>query len=149
MLEQLASGSVVLGRFAIDKLAGQGGMGAVYRAVDQKTGSPVALKVLFNAEDEARFLREAQLLAELRHPGIVGYVHHGHTEKGQPFLAMEWLSGCDLAEKLRTDGLTLRETLLLTQKACETLSQTHQRGLVKPCITGEIESSRAGRLKSK
>ena len=130
MLEQLASGSVVLGRFAIDKLAGQGGMGAVYRAVDQKTGSPVALKVLFNAEDEARFLREAQLLAELRHPGIVGYVHHGHTEKGQPFLAMEWLSGCDLAEKLRTDGLTLRETLLLTQKACEALSQAHQRGVI-------------------
>src|SRR5262249_54437224 len=69
-------------RFAIEATAGSGGMGVVYRACDRRTGAPVALKVLHSCSadggvDAARFDREALLLAELRHPAIVGYVAHG------------------------------------------------------------------------
>lgn len=130
MGEELRSGNVVLGRFAVEQLAGCGGMGSVYRAVDQKTGLPVALKVLHSDSDEARFHREARLLSELRHPGIVGYVHHGHTESGQPFLAMDWLQGHDLAHRLSTNGLSLSETMRLARRVAEALAEAHRAGIV-------------------
>lgn len=130
MLQELAPGSLVHGRFEVERLTGSGGMGAVYRAMDRTTMQPVAIKVLFDGADEARFHREALLLAELRHPGIVGYVAHGHTDAGHPFLAMQWLSGIDLAERLRHGGLNLKESLLLIQRIAEALSIAHKRGII-------------------
>ena len=130
MLQELTPGSVVAERFEVERLAGSGGMGAVYRAYDRWTGQPVALKVLFDGADKVRFTREALLLAELSHPGIVGYVSHGHLDGGSPFLAMQWLSGHDLAERLRHGGLNLKETLQLARRVAEALSVAHQRGVV-------------------
>ncbi|HNI61676.1 MAG TPA: serine/threonine-protein kinase, partial [Pseudomonadota bacterium] len=130
MLQELAPGSLVHGRFEVERLTGSGGMGAVYRAMDRTTMQPVAIKVLFDGADEARFHREALLLAELRHPGIVGYVAHGRTDAGHPFLAMQWLSGIDLAERLRHGGLNLKESLLLIQRVAEALSIAHKRGII-------------------
>ena len=97
----MSPGAVVSGRFAVERLAGSGGMGSVYRAVDQTPGAAVALKIL-HAQDlhgRERFENEARLLAGLEHPGIVRYVDHGETE-GRPFLVMEWLEGEDLAAHL-------------------------------------------------
>src|SRR5262249_17513269 len=87
--------SVVGHRFEIARRAGSGGMGAVYRALDQTTGEVVAVKVLHmtGTQNTARFEREARILAELRHPAVARYVAHGTTETLQPFLAMEWLDG--------------------------------------------------------
>lgn len=130
MLQELTPGSVVAERFEVERLAGSGGMGAVYRVFDRWTEQPVALKVLFDGADKARFAREALLLAELSHPGIVGYVSHGHLDGGSPFLAMQWLSGHDLAERLRHGGLNLKETLQLARRVAEALSVAHQRGVV-------------------
>ena len=101
-----------------------------YRAIDRRTQQPVAVKVLFDGADKARFHREALLLAELQHPGIVGYVSHGHMDSGSPYLAMQWLAGQDLAERLRSGGLTLQESLVLTRRVAEALSVAHQRGVV-------------------
>jgi serine/threonine protein kinase len=88
----LAAGSVIANRFEIDRPAGSGGMGTVYRAKDRYTRDFVALKLLHGGSegvDEAqRFMREAQLLCELRHPGIVSHVAHGQTPSGQRYLAM-------------------------------------------------------------
>src|SRR5262249_28681007 len=82
-------------RFQVDRLAGRGGMGEVYRALDVQTREPVALKVLRrrDPEDAERLAREAWLLSELRHPGIVRYIAHGAAEDGLSYLAMEWLEG--------------------------------------------------------
>ena len=55
----------------------------------------------------ARFAREAEVLSELHHPGIVRYVAHGRTEPGRPFLAMEWLDGEDLAARDECDLLAV------------------------------------------
>ena len=97
MVPFLTAGSVFASRFEIERLAGTGGMGSVYRAVDQLTLRWVALKIIHahssNPGDATRFIREAELLSELRHPGIVSYVAHGVTPQGQRFLAMEWLEG--------------------------------------------------------
>src|SRR5262245_50840003 len=92
-------------RFVIESRVGAGGMGTVFRACDEQTGTTVALKLLQphgGAYREAeRFAREAALLAELRHEHIVSYVAHGTSRSGQPYLAMEWLDGEDLAQHLR------------------------------------------------
>ena len=83
-------GDRIGGRFQVEQWVGAGGMGAVYRARDLEGGGLVAIKVLLSAGrlEEARFEREVEALAGLRHPGIVRYVAHGQTEGGAPWLAM-------------------------------------------------------------
>jgi len=125
-------GDLVSDRFEIEQKAGSGGMGVVYRAKDRHTGEPVALKVLHvsGSEARARFGREARVLADLTHPGIVRYVAHGETPKGERFLAMEWLAGEDLQDRLRREGLTLSESVRLALRVAEALAVAHARGIV-------------------
>ncbi|AKT40315.1 serine/threonine-protein kinase PknK [Chondromyces crocatus] len=125
-------GDVLAERFVIERLAGAGGMGAVYRARDRLGDGLVALKVLLDPTrgPAARFSAEAQILAGLRHPGIVGYVAHGITAAGQPWLAMEWIEGEDLAERLERAPLSVHETIALGLMATEALETAHARGVV-------------------
>jgi tetratricopeptide (TPR) repeat protein len=125
-------GAVVGLRFEVEGLARAGGMGSVFRARDRESGEWVALKI---AHPEAmqhadRFAREATVLAELRHPGIVKYVAHGRTDAGEMFLAMEWLEGEDLQQRLARSGLALDESVALIARVADTLSAAHKRGLV-------------------
>src|SRR5512140_2680101 len=89
-------------RFEVEALVGSGGMGKVFRGRDLVDGQAVALKVLHRQGPLAteRFLREAEALAALAHPAIVRYVAHGTTSQGEPYLAMEWLDGETLADRL-------------------------------------------------
>src|SRR4051812_36418042 len=90
-------------RFVLESVAGSGGMGTVYRALDEHTGGVVAVKLLHGVvegEGPDRFTREAQVLAGLDHPGIVRYVAHGIADENARYLAMEWLEGEDLAKRL-------------------------------------------------
>jgi serine/threonine protein kinase len=89
----MQGGDVLAGRFEIERLAGSGGMGTVYRAIDRVNGGPVAVKLVTGEAQDDRFGQEARILSELTHPSIVRYVAHGMTPKGEPFLAMEWLEG--------------------------------------------------------
>jgi serine/threonine protein kinase/tetratricopeptide (TPR) repeat protein len=128
-------GDIVVGRFEIEGLAAQGGMGAVYRARDLHTGEPVAFKILRDTKhsynEEQRFAREARLLAELSHPSIVRYVAHGLTPVGTHYLAMEWLEGEDLSGRLaRTGHLSIHETVTLARHVAEALSAAHARGIL-------------------
>jgi len=149
----LPAGSLIGGRFVIVSYAGSGGMGTVYRARDEQTGSTVALKLLRHGESPEvaeRFAREARVLAELHHPGIVAYLAHGEAETGHdggypqtpghdggypqtpgaPYLAMEWLDGEDLAQRLSRGPLPIAEALVLLRRAAEALAVAHARGLV-------------------
>src|SRR5579859_2861743 len=124
-------GEVIAERFEIEQAAGAGGMGTVYRARDRRTGSAVAVKVLrTEGTRDERFLREARLLAEVKHPRIVRYVSHGETPSGEPYLAMEWLEGEELASRLSRGGLTVGESILVLRRAAEGLASAHSRGLV-------------------
>ena len=127
-------GEVFANRFEIDRVAGSGGMGTVYRAHDRSSGSVVALKLLLEhrttENDSDRFAREAQILAELRHPGIVSHVAHGITQDGQRFLAMEWLDGEDLAQRLARGPLTLHDALKLIEQVAQALAFAHARGVI-------------------
>jgi tetratricopeptide (TPR) repeat protein len=128
----LPAGAVISGRFTLEALAGRGGMGTVYRATDSLSGQRVALKLLHLEGTDAprRFTREAELLSGLRHPGIVAYVAHGQLDQGQPFLAMEWLEGETLAQRLAHAPLRLEETLVLLRRTAEALAVAHQQGII-------------------
>jgi len=107
-------------------------MGTIYRATDGLSGQPVALKLLHSEGPESlqRFSREAAVLSALHHPGIVSYVAHGTTPDGRPFLAMEWLEGEDLAQRLARQPLSLEESLALLRQASDALAVAHQRGVI-------------------
>ncbi len=123
---------VIADRFEIEHLVGTGGMGEVFRAKDRLTGGPVAIKLLHPGmtRDQERFRREAQLLAELSHPRVVRYVAHGIAASGRPYLAMEWLDGLDLSDRLMHEGFTLDEAVTLARRAAEALGALHERGIV-------------------
>ncbi len=127
-------GGLFAGRFEIEHEAGSGGTGSVYAARDHFSGERVALKILHTTgashQEAERFSREAQLLAELCHPGIVSYVAHGTTADGQCYLAMEWLAGEDLAHRLAGGPLSVRDTWLLARRVAEALSVAHRRNVV-------------------
>jgi serine/threonine protein kinase len=126
--------AIVAHRFLIVELAGTGGMGSVYKTRDLLTGQLAALKILHAAaptsQEAERFARETRLLSTLEHPGIVRYVADGQTADGQPFLAMEWLEGHDLARHLESHQLSLDECLLLIRQIATALSIAHRRGIL-------------------
>jgi len=125
-------GGVVGGRFELERLAGVGGMGEVFRALDRQTGARVALKRLIdtNPEETTRFVREAHLLSELDHPHVVRYVAHGVDILGTPWLAMEWLAGEDLRARLDRGPLRLAEAVDLARRTASALGAAHARGII-------------------
>jgi len=125
-------GDVVAERFEVLRSAGSGGMGVVYRAHDRKTDRAVALKVLIEREEGLtdRFAEEIELLSAFDHPHIVGYVTHGFTQEGAPYLVMPWLEGQDLEARLRAGPLSIDETLTVALCVADALACLHGRGLV-------------------
>ncbi|HEX3480951.1 MAG TPA: protein kinase, partial [Kofleriaceae bacterium] len=126
--------TILAGRFQIEETIGSGGMGIVARARDLHNGRDVAIKILHklnpSAHEQERFAREARALSTLRHPGIVSYVAHGRTPEGQHFLAMEWLTGEDLQQRLQRRHLTVGESLTLLRGTTRALREVHNRELI-------------------
>ncbi|WP_437536180.1 protein kinase [Sorangium sp. So ce726] len=129
---ELQPGAVVAGRFETACLAGSGGMGTVYKALDQERGCLVALKLLSDAlpEHAARLAREARILAQLEHPGIVRFVGAGHDAVAGEWLAMEWLEGEDLLARLDRGPLAMEETFTLGIAAADALDAAHAAGVI-------------------
>ncbi len=127
----MRAGDTVAGRFVIEREAGIGGMGRVYRARDGESGRTVALKVLLSegSDGRDRFEREARILSALSHPSIVAYVAHG-DEAGQPFLAMEWVEGEALSARLRKGPLTLEAATELGVRVADALACAHEAGVL-------------------
>lgn len=123
---------VIAERFEIERLVGSGGMGEVFRARDRLTGGAVAVKVLHQSLTGGtdRFRREAQFLAEISHPRVVRYVAHGVVAGQRPYLAMEWLEGEDLGQRLERSGLDLGQSITIARRIAEGLAALHDRGVV-------------------
>jgi TolB-like protein/Tfp pilus assembly protein PilF len=124
-------GDVLEGRFQIERVAGKGGAGIVYRGLDRDTGAPVAIKTAqLRGAPDRRFEREAETLAALRHPSIVSYLRHG-TFEDERYLVMEWLDGEDLGARLAaTGGLALDDAVAVARQIAAALAAAHERGVV-------------------
>src|SRR4051812_11277586 len=130
---------------------GQGAMGEVWRAVDERLGREVALKLLSKSraadeEMQARLLREAQAASALNHPGIVT-VHDVGAWQGQVFMVMELVDGESFA-KLARRGLPPLESLRLVAEAADALQVAHERHILHRDVKGDnLMRTRDGRVK--
>lgn len=133
IVDQFAPGEV-LGHYRILGKIGEGGMGEVYRAVDEHLGCDVAIKVLppgaINDESaRQRFHKEARLLARLNHPNIA-IVHDFDTQQGVDYLVMEYIPGTTLSQRLATARLPEKEIIQLGVQFAEGLSAAHEHGVI-------------------
>lgn len=133
---KLQVGDVVAGRYRIDGVVGKGGFGAVYRASQLETGQAVALKILLKnygaaKTDSKRFRREAALVQKLRHPKIVELIDFGYTERGQPFIAFELLTGEAMSRIIKTQGpLDDGRAAAVTADVLDALQAAHAFGVI-------------------
>src|SRR5215213_1075637 len=123
-------------RYDVVRPLGSGGMGEVYLARDRVLGRDVALKVLRRqyAGDEEfaeRFRREAMSAAALSHPNIVQVYDRGETEEKASYIAMEYVPGGTLKERISTEGpLEAADAAALGAQVAEALGAAHDRGMV-------------------
>ena len=119
-------------RYEIKSQAGMGGMGTVYQALDRDSGTLVALKILHSHStiEQARFDQEARVLSELSHPGIVRYFDHGVTPNGSPYIAMEWLEGETLEDRLGRGNLGPAAAAHVARLVLEAVSAAHSCNIV-------------------
>lgn len=135
----LASGTLLNDRYRIERILGQGGMGAVYLAHDDNLGVECAVKENLNVspESERQFKREANLLASLRHPNLPRVTNH-FVLGGQQYLVMDYIEGEDLKERLLRDHpLKEADVVRWAAQICEALTYLH--GLNPPVVHRDIK----------
>ncbi|HJX52973.1 MAG TPA: serine/threonine-protein kinase [Polyangia bacterium] len=129
-------GTVLEGAYRITRLIGEGGMGAVYEAVQLRLNKRVAIKLMArdlaaNREALARFHREAEITSHLGHPHLVNVVDFGQAESGEPYLVMEYLEGEDLDHRLRRVGrMPIEAASHVVKQVASALSAAHGQGVV-------------------
>jgi len=113
---------------------GAGGMGAVYKAYDKKLHRVVALKVLPNEyvsqqDRRRRFFQEARAASALNHPHILTVYEVGEDE-GKPYIAMEYIEGETLRQKIRARSLQVKQTLDIAIQIADGLAKAHDAGII-------------------
>ncbi|HKQ68169.1 MAG TPA: serine/threonine-protein kinase, partial [Polyangiaceae bacterium] len=129
-------GTVVAGRYRVLRQLGEGGMGNVYRAVQESIEKKVALKVLKSEYSSSpdmvvRFHREAVSACRIKHPNVVDVFDLGQLEDGRFYIAMDLLEGRDLSQVLHSSGpLSPSRGVNLALQICRALNAAHQSGIV-------------------
>jgi len=154
--DETASGQDLVGQkvadFEITKMIGRGGMGVVYLAHDTKLGRSVAVKSLpaqlrASATAQARFQREARLLASLNHPNIA-VIHDIIEEDRSGYLILEYVPGRTLAQRMARRPLNLEEVLSIAQQIAEAVAAAHGNGVIhRDLKPGNIKITPEGKVK--
>ena len=123
-----------LGQYDVEALLGEGGMGRVFRARDNRLGRAVAIKLLpeavrADADRTARFEREAKLLAALNHPHIAALYGFEDID-GHRFLVMELVEGETLADRLQRGPLQVEDALRVALQIAEALEAAHEKAII-------------------
>ena len=131
----LGEGTLLAERYLLRSVLGRGGMGDVFLAHDEVLDRPVAVKVFRpgsgTPQEQDRQRREARLLAQLSHPGLVAVFDAGVAEDaGQAFLVMELVSGPTLAERLHSGALPAAEVSSMAAQLADALAYVHAQGIV-------------------
>jgi hypothetical protein len=128
-------GVVVDGKYRVDAVVGEGGMGAVFRAWDLRLERAVAIKVvradlISDPDSRARFRRESQIVARLQHPSIVTVFDYGTLADGSAFLVMEFVPGEDLRRLMQREGkLEATRAADLLGGICGGVDAAHKSGI--------------------
>lgn len=127
---------VLAGKYALERIIGEGGMGVVYAAMHLELEQRVAVKVVrqdlaTNEEVNERTLREARIAARFRSEHVARVLDAGRVESGAPFIVMEYLEGEDLRSHLLRGGpLTVDVAVTFLLQACEALAEAHAEGII-------------------
>jgi serine/threonine-protein kinase len=133
---EMAPGTVLGGKYRVDRVLGQGGMGVVLAARHLQLDQPFALKVMLSEysrhpEAVARFLREARAAVRVQHENVARVTDVSETASGIPFMVMELLEGTDLESLSSSRGpLPIAETVELVLQACAGVAEAHALGIV-------------------
>ena len=136
LAEDRLIGQVVAGRYEVLRRIGKGGMGSIYEVRHQRLQRNFALKTLSedlaqNTEALARFRREADIIARLRHPNIVEVVDWEDLPGGIPCIVMELLRGEPLSARIKREKQLSWETIALVgDRICSALAVAHKAGVV-------------------
>jgi len=128
-------GDIIGGKYRVERIIGQGGMGTVVRARHTLLEQDVAIKVLASELSEdpqyaTRFLREAQTAVSIKSEHVVRVLDVGTRENGVPFMVMEYLQGQDLGAVIETSGpLHVADAIDYVLQSCEALAEAHVAGL--------------------
>jgi serine/threonine-protein kinase len=131
-----APGSVLAGKYKVERLLGAGGMGWVVVATHLQLEQRVALKFMHaeqaieHPDSVGRFLREARAAARIQSDHVARVSDFGTLENGSPYLVMEYLEGHDLEAELRSRPLPLHVAIDYAMQACEGLAEAHAAGIV-------------------
>ena len=129
-------GDLIAGKYLVESVIGEGGMGIVVAARHLELEQRVAIKFLLPAIAEQelaaqRFRREARAAARIRGEHVCRVLDVGSLEQGVPYMVMEYLDGCDLAAELMRRGrLPVEEVVDYVLQACEALAEAHTAGIV-------------------
>jgi len=149
-------GKVLDAKYRLERLLGQGGMGAVYLAVHLGTERFVALKLITpqfmrNEEFVQRFKREARAAGRLRHPNVVDVTDFGFASvhgENVAYLVMEYLDGCTLGDVLKEETrLPLEWVVDILEQVSSAVHEAHQQGIVHRDLKPEniwLEPNRLG-----
>jgi len=135
-VSEIEPGTIVAGKYRVDRVIGIGGMGFVVAATHLQLDQKLALKFLRNEsldnqEVVQRFLREARASVRLRGEHVARVYDVGVHDDGRPFMVMEYLEGHDLSRLLKMRGqLPVEETVDYILQACEALAEAHGLGIV-------------------
>ncbi len=131
-------GVVLAEKYEIQKKIGQGGFGTVYQGTDHNLKRQVAIKILDRTGDEegfaARFRREAESMAQLKHANIVTVYDYGEHEE-RPYLVMELVKGPSLLQLVGATTLKLTQVCALAQQICRAMAYAHEQGVVHRDLT--------------
>jgi hypothetical protein len=132
----VAPGAIVAGKYRLEAIIGEGGMGSVWAAIHTGLGQAVAIKFIsreFVSSSEAlrRFDAEAKAAAQLRSRHVVQVFDNGTLEDGTPFIAMELLRGENLYARVHRAGpIPLEETVDILVQCCKALGRAHGAGII-------------------
>ena len=121
-----------VGRYRILRHIGSGGMGEVYLAEDPKLQRNVALKIISDPDEKAkrRFVGEAISASQLSHPNVAVVYEAGETEDGTAFIAMQYVEGETLRDRLRRGPMPIDQIVRIAGEVADALDDAHRRGIV-------------------
>jgi eukaryotic-like serine/threonine-protein kinase len=128
-------GNILAGKYRVERIIGQGGMGVVVVARHIALDERVALKFLLpeyatHPEASARFLREAQAAVRIKSEHVARVSDVGTLETGAPYMVMEYLEGTDLSKLLEQGVLGVQDAVDYIIQACDALAEAHSYGIV-------------------